>query len=361
MTSPLIEKIRRRIEQDGPISVADYMEIALSDPAYGYYATRDPLGARGDFVTAPEISQMFGEIVGLWAVHMWDVLGRPSPFALVELGPGRGTLMADMLRASRLAPGFAAAARVHLVEMSPALRARQRETLRNVSAPISWHDRLADIPAGPMILIANEFFDALPVHQFVRTKDGWRERAVGLGPAGRLAWQTAGTDAARAARLAEFRETGEDVIVEVSPRREAAAREIGARLAQSGGTALIVDYGHFGPAAGDTLQAVRGHAYADVLAQPGEADLTAHVDFSALCRVARQAGARAFGPVTQGEFLTALGLAVRAQRLKAARPDKEADIDTALARLTDPAEMGHLFKVAAFTGPDAPPPPPFAD
>lgn len=360
MTFPLLEEIRRRIETGGPISVADYMELALGDPAHGYYATRDPFGVKGDFITAPEVSQMFGEIVGLWAAETWHALGRPSPFALVELGPGRGTLMADMLRASRVVPGFADAARVHLIENSPTLRDRQRANLQETAVPVSWHESLASVPAGPMIAIANELFDALPVHQFVRAQCGWRERAIALDPAGRLVWQTAETEAETETDPAVLRDAAEGAIVEVSPRRAALAKEIGARLVQAGGAALIIDYGYSGPAAGDTLQAVRGHAYANPLSDPGEADLTAHVDFAALCEAARAAGARCYGPITQAEFLTALGIAVRAEKLKAARPDQAVEIDAALARLTGPEQMGVLFKAATFTGPDGPPPPPFA-
>ncbi|MDP2621630.1 MAG: SAM-dependent methyltransferase [Hyphomicrobiales bacterium] len=356
MSAPLLVEIRRRIEQAGPMSMADYMELALGDPAHGYYPTRDPFGGKGDFITAPEISQMFGEIVGIWTAHMWGALGRPAPFAFIELGPGRGTLMADMLRAGSLAPGFAEAARVHLVETSPALRCRQRAALREADVPVSWHQSFAEVPPGPMILVANEFFDALPVHQYARAQDGWRERVVGLDPAGHLSLQTAETRSI----LAEFGQAEPGTVVEISPQRAAFSAEIGARLAQSGGAALIIDYGYSGPAPGDTFQAVKGHAYADPLENPGEADLTAHVDFAALCGAARAAGARSYGPITQAAFLTALGIAVRADKLKVARPDQAAKIDAALARLIGPDEMGTLFKVAALTGPAGPPPPPFA-
>jgi len=360
MTSPLAKRIRDRIVRDGPISVADYMEIALGDPEHGYYATRDPFGRGGDFVTAPEVSQMFGEIVGLWVAHMWTDLSRSDPLVLAELGPGRGTLMADMLRAARIVPGFTEAAHVHLVETSPALRERQRATLRDAPVPVFWHQRFADILSGPAIIVANELFDALPIRQFLRMECGWHERRIAAVSADRLVWTIAESAADIDIIPRELRDARQGSIVEVSAQREALAKEIGARLAQTGGAALIIDYGHAGPAAGDTFQAVKGHAYADPLDDPGEADLTAHVDFSALCEAARAAGARTFGPITQAEFLTELGLGVRADRLKATRPDRAAEIDLALARLSSPEQMGTLFKVAAFTGWHGPPPPPFA-
>lgn len=360
MSAPLIDQIKRRIRKTGPISVAEYMEMALSDPEHGYYATRDPFGPEGDFITAPEVSQMFGEIVGVWAAHVWGALGSPAPFALVELGPGRGTLMADMLRAGAVAPGFAAAARVHLVETSSALRERQRAGLEGAGIPVSWHESFAEVSGGPMILIANEFFDALPVHQYVRAEGRWRERVIGLDRAGNLAWQTAESGAETCGILAEFSRPEPDMIVEISPQRAAFSAEIGARLARSGGAALIFDYGYAGPAAADTFQAVKRHSYADPLAEPGEADLTAHVDFAALAGAARTAGARCYGPITQAEFLSTLGIGVRAEMLKATRPDQAGKIDAALARLTDPDQMGALFQVTAFAGPDVPPPPPFS-
>jgi len=364
MSAPLMREIKRRIEAAGPIGVADYMQLALAHPEHGYYATRDPFGAKGDFVTAPEISQMFGEVIGLWAAHMWGALGRPSPFALVELGPGRGTLMADMLRAGRLAPGFTEAARVHLVETSPALRRRQRAALREAAVPVSWFETLAAVPAGPTILVANEFFDALPVRQYVRTGEGWRERTIGINASGKLAWRTAESRAETHGKvgviLAEQRRARPGMVAEISPQRADMARQIGSRLALSG-AALIVDYGYSARPLGDTFQAVKRHSYADPLSDPGNADLTAHVDFSALCAAARRAGARAFGPITQGQFLTALGIRRRAEKLKEINAERAAEIDAAVARLTGADAMGSLFKVVAFTGPDGPVPPPFAD
>lgn len=359
MSEQLAARLRRRIARHGPLTVAGYMDIALADPAHGYYRTRDPLGTAGDFVTAPEVSQMFGEIIGLWAAHMWTVLGRPAPVALIEPGPGRGTLMADMLRAAGAAmPDFVAAAHVHLVETSPALRARQRAALAASSRPVRWHDELADVPAGPSILIANEFFDALPVRQFRQTAAGWRERLVGTDGTGAFVWLTGETDATDMVP-APLRDAAAGTVVELSPARAAAAAALAARLVAAPGCALIVDYGYAGPAAGDTFQAVRGHAYADPLADPGSADLTAHVDFAALAAAAHAAGARAHGPLPQARFLGELGIGARAERLKAARPDRAAAIELDLARLVAPEQMGALFKALALTSPGLAPPPPF--
>lgn len=356
--SRLAEALRRRIARDGPLTVADFMAAALGDPEHGYYLRRDPFGAGGDFVTAPEVSQMFGETIGVWAAHMWTLLGRPDPVLLVEPGPGRGTLMADALRAVRAAlPAFAAAARVHLVETSPALRARQRATL--AGEDIVWHDTLAAIPPGPTVLIANEFFDALPIRQYEKTPQGWRERLVGADGAGAFVWQH-GAEDAEAAIPARLRASAPGTIVERAPARAEAAAAIAARLAAAPGCALIVDYGHEGPAAGDTVQAVRGHAYADPLDAPGEADLTAHVDFAALAEAARAAGAAAYGPLSQAAFLGALGIGARAEALAAARPDRAGEIELQLARLVAPEQMGALFRVLALTSPGAPAPPPFA-
>jgi NADH dehydrogenase [ubiquinone] 1 alpha subcomplex assembly factor 7 len=342
----LLQELRALIAQEGPISVERWMALCLGHPVHGYYRKRDPLGAAGDFVTAPEISQMFGELIGLWAVEVWSHMGRPDPCHLVELGPGRGTLMRDALRAAAVLPEARAAFRVHLVETSPALREAQARALTGAD-PV-WHDDLSGLPHGPAIVIANEFLDALPIRQYVRAGGGWRERLVGLSAQGDLVFGLSPEPERGIAADAQ------DGAVLEAPL--AAASVVGAlarRMASQGGAALLVDYGHVVSGVGDTLQAVRRHAYADPLADPGEADLTVHVDFARMAQAARAAGAAVHGPATQGDFLRALGIEARAAALaRRARPEQARDIDTALARLTDGGEgMGDLFKVLALSHP----------
>jgi NADH dehydrogenase [ubiquinone] 1 alpha subcomplex assembly factor 7 len=354
--TPLGALIAQRIAAEGPMPVAVFMALCLGHREHGYYATRDPLGAAGDFTTAPEVSQMFGELVGAWLAQVWLDQGAPAPFTLAELGPGRGTLMADALRVAGRVPGFRAAARVWLVETSPALRARQAAALAGW-AP-RWADAADALPELPLLLVANEFFDALPVRQFLRVGFGWRERVVqciggalafGLGPV-----------RPEAALERRFGAVPDGATVEVSPAGEAVARAVGRRVAANGGAALVVDYGAW-EGTGDTLQAVRAHAFADPLAAPGEADLTAHVRFRALAGAAGP-GLRVSGPARQGSFLRRLGIEVRAERL-ARRADAAARAAVAaqLRRLTGPAEMGNLFRVMALTPQASPPPPGFAD
>jgi SAM-dependent MidA family methyltransferase len=339
--TPLEAEIRRIIEMDGPIPVSRYMELCLGHPTLGYYITRDPLGQAGDFITAPEVSQMFGELIGVWAATVWRQMGSPAQVNLIELGPGRGTLMADTLRAASTMPDFRAALSVHLVETSPVLQAEQEKTLRGAA---TWHARLETVPDGPAIAVANEFVDALPVDQFVKDR-GWHLRMVGLAEE-KLAFMVApeampGTDSVEAPA---------GTVLE--RRQDAPIALFARRIAREGGAALIADYGHVTSAFGDTLQAVRGHRYADPLTDPGDADLTTQVDFAALARTARREGATTYGPVTQGEFLLRLGIEARAARLKQnATPKQAADIDAALARLTSPDEMGELFKVLAIAHP----------
>jgi NADH dehydrogenase [ubiquinone] 1 alpha subcomplex assembly factor 7 len=339
--SALKQHIIDLIRQEGPISVARYMELALTHPRFGYYMTRDPLGRAGDFITAPEISQMFGELIGLWLAQAWIDLGQPERVVLAEAGPGRGTLMADALRAARVVPGFRAACELHLVEMSPSLRAVQATTLRD-AAP-RWHERLSTLPEdAPLLLVANEFLDALPIRQFERRSGRWHERLVG---------EMDGTLAFGLAPMPEpdlHMAAPEGAIREVSPAGLSAVAEIAGRIVRQGGAALIIDYGHDG-GFGDTLQAMRAHAFADPLDAPGSADLTAHVDFAAVAAAARQAGARVEGPVAQGPFLLALGLSARADRLMAASPGRALEIAAQRDRLTEmtPTGMGQLFKVLA--------------
>lgn len=342
MTTELGRLIAHRIALTGPISIADFMAEALGHPRLGYYRRARPLGAPGDFTTAPEISQMFGELLGAWLADRWLAMRSPTPVRLVELGPGRGTLMADALRATRGVPGFHAALDLHLVETNAPLREAQRTALKDF-AP-SWHERFDDVPAGPLLLVANEFFDALPVRQFHRTAEGWRERMVGLAPDGTLRLALAPGLTPFAAVLPEAAPGAE---TELSEAGRALAAAVGARLDLDGGWALIVDYGYDRPGLGSSLQAVRGHRGADILDRPGETDLSTHVDFAALAAAAR---VKAFGPVGQGNFLRRLGIAARAQSLKRhASPQQARAIDSALARLIAPDQMGNLFRVLALS------------
>ena len=353
----LPDLVARLIRERGPLDIATYMQLALGHPTLGYYATREPFGAAGDFVTAPELSQVFGELLGLCLARYWQELGRPDPALLVELGPGRGTLMADAWRATRRVAGFHGAIRLHLVETSPRLRALQAERLAGTAA--RWHDDLAELPDGlPLLLIANELLDALPVRQFERTRAGWRERLVTLDGADRLAFALAPGISPYTAELMR-RHGGAPLgrIVELSPAREALVTAIARRLAQDGGLALLVDYGAL-QLDGPTLQAVRGHGRADPLDAPGEVDLSAHVAFADLAVAAQGAGARVWGPLAQGELLTRLGAALRLEQLCAARPTAAAQLRQGLARLIDPAQMGQLFLALALTG-DGPVPPGF--
>jgi SAM-dependent MidA family methyltransferase len=332
----LAERFRRLIAATGPISVAAYMGEANAH----YYATRDPLGAAGDFVTAPEISQMFGELIGLWAADLWDRAGRPE-VAYVELGPGRGTLAADALRAMRAA-GLSPA--VHFVEGSPALRGEQACAVPGAQ----WHHDPGTLPADmPLLVVANEFFDALPVRQLVRTKSGWRERMV--VPEGDDFACMAGTTPIDAAVGAEWQGAAPGTIIETRPAAQAIMADLAARLAAQGGTLLAIDYGYDAPCPGSTLQAVRAHEKVDPFAAPGTADLTALVDFAALKDAARAAAVRVSGPVGQGPWLEALGLSQRTAALAAAQPARAAEVAAACDRLADPAEMGELFRVLALT------------
>ena len=354
--TPLGAEIAALIRQNGPIGVDRYMALCLGHPVHGYYRTRDPLGAKGDFTTAPEISQMFGELIGAWTGYIHGLMGQPDPLILVELGPGRGTLMADALRALRAAaPGVRVVP--HCIETSPVLQAAQERALAGTGAV--WHDGVETLPPGPAILLANEFFDCLPVRQFERRPDGWHERQIGLGQEGGFVFglapePTPGLDA----------DGPEGALLSVPAVGLALIRLLAKRVCAEGGALLAIDYGHTRPGFGDTLQALAGHSYADPLDAPGEADLTHHVDFAALARAATGAGARVHGPVDQGTFLFALGLRPRAERLKArATGAQAAEIDRAVARLTDPGRggMGSLFKVLAVSGPSIGPLPGFPE
>ena len=371
--TPLQERLVQLIADHGPIRVGDYMTDALCHPQHGYYATRDPFGAKtadgqgGDFTTAPEISQLFGELIGAWLVHAWSGIGAPSRFNLIEMGPGRGTLMADILRVGRVRPKFLKAAQLFLIEASGRMRYAQQRTLHGMGPPAEgavWADRLDDVPAAPTLIVGNEFFDCLPIRQFVRTAETaetpWRERLVGLNAVGDGLAFTLGDEAlpeppgaphgARPEDVFEVCEAGHDVMRQIAGRFEAAK-----------GRALFIDYGHGRSGFGDTFQAVRGHRQWPVLASPGEADVTAHVDFGALARRARADGARVDGPVSQADFLKRLGLTQRLEAIaKVADEAAAADIRAGAERLIHPDQMGQLFKVMAVSSPDLGEPPGFS-
>jgi SAM-dependent MidA family methyltransferase len=364
--TPLGEELRLLIETNGPIPFDRFMELSLSHPKYGYYLTRDPFGAAGDFVTAPEISQMFGELIGLWAAQVWTQMDRPARVRLVELGPGRGSLMADALRACRVMPEFLEAADICLVETSPVLRDVQRKRLSGAASRVAWYDALADVPPGPSIVIANEFFDALPVRHFVRTEEGWCEKLVGVDEDGQL---FIGLDNTPETALRVEADVGETLEIGASAHR--AMAELAARLVSHGGAALVVDYGHTKTALGETVQALWRHEAVDPLEAPGECDVTAHVDFASLSRAAAAMGARVSGPLAQGVFLERLGIHERARVLLGHSSEAQAaDIESAVDRLTATEQrpgaggrtapgMGALFKALAVTSHDLPMPPGF--
>jgi SAM-dependent MidA family methyltransferase len=352
--STLAERLRASLAREGPIPLDRFMALALLDRRGGYYATRTPIGAAGDFTTAPEISQCFGELLGVALARTWLDLGRPERVILVELGPGRGTLMHDLLRALRGVPGLASALALHLVEPSPSLRAVQRERLHSY-AP-RFHDSLATVPTGaPLLLVANEVLDALPVRQLVRVEGGWRERLVGLDGDGRLAFVLAPVTI-----RVDLPDAAGDLpigtVVELGRAREALVAEIARRVGTDGGLALLVDFGRLGPV-GDSLRAVRAHAAADPLDEPGTVDLAADVDFAALREVARARGAAVYGPLGQGVLLERLGIGLRLARLVAGRPAAvRAQLEAGVRRLVEPEAMGERFKVLALTAPGAPAP-----
>ncbi len=346
----VLDSLKRRIAASGPITVAEFMRAALAEQDAGYYATRDPLGAGGDFVTAPEISQMFGELIGLWCVDAWEKAGAPDPFLLVELGPGRGTLMTDALRAARVRPGFLSAMRLHLVEISRPLREAQDNRLGQFH-PL-WHGDLTTVPEGSAMILGNEFLDALPIHQFQMTEQGWRERGVGLaGDA--FAWVLLPPGPQVGLLQQAHRNALPGEIAELCPSAVSLAHALGERMVEEGIATLFIDYGSAASGIGDSLQAVKAHRFRDPLAEVGNADLTAHVDFAAVAAAAREAGARVHGPLEQGVFLETLGIRTRAALLSAkADAADRVGIAQDMARLIDPAQMGSLFKALAITHPD---------
>jgi NADH dehydrogenase [ubiquinone] 1 alpha subcomplex assembly factor 7 len=351
---PLQSEIQKLIKSSGPMPVWRYMELCLSHPEHGYYVSRDPLGREGDFTTAPEVSQMFGELLGLWAASVWKAMGSPPLLRLVELGPGRGTMMADALRALRVLPPLYEALSVHLVEINPVLRDKQKSLLSGAPG-IAWHDSFDEVPEGPAIIFANEYFDVLPIHQAVRRETGWHERVVEIDDDGTLVFGIATDPIPRFEVLLP-------PLVRASPlgavfewRPDAEIMKIATRVRDQHGAALIIDYGHVRSEVGDTFQAIARHSFVDPLKNPGQADLTAHVDFHALVRAAEDLGARIHGPVPQGEFLKRLGIETRAATLMAkAAPEISEDISGALKRLTGGGRggMGSMFKVLAISEPD---------
>lgn len=349
----LFDILKTEIEAQGPISVARYMELALGHAEHGYYMKQDPFGKAGDFITAPEISQMFGEMVGLWACVVWQAMGSPEPINVVEVGPGRGTLMADALRATQMVEAFEDAARVWLVEISPVLREAQKKALAPTFMMPAWRDRFADVGPGPVIVWGNEFFDALPIRQYVRADDGWRERRVGLNDErDGLAFTLSMGKIDANVIPEEVQGAPVGGIYEDQSLSRTVMGEIAKRVVEHGGAALFFDYGHGEHAIGETLQAVKSHDYADVLKNPGDQDITAHVDFAQLAEAARAAGAEVFGPVPQGAFLERLGMRQRADTLMMnASPEQLQEIDAAYQRLTGAEQMGSLFKVMAVVPP----------
>lgn len=342
------EQLIQRIQRDGPISIACFMETAVD----AYYGRGDVFGRSGDFITAPEISQVFGELVGLWCITAWQGMGQPRDFHLVECGPGRGTLMADIVRTvNRTMPKFAYAASLHLIERSALLRKVQRDTLTNET--VTWHDDFTTLPDGPVIFVANEFLDALPITQHIKTSSGWCERLV-THNGNEFKFATAPLPSP------DVGEAFDDVpigsILESSSAVREVIHDISKLCAERSGVALMIDYGYTHTDIGDTLQAVKKHTYHPVLKDPGTADLTAHVDFALVSEAARSGGCVAYGPIEQGLWLTRLGVKVREAQLSEGKPDKEAkNIQTSITRLIDPKAMGSLFKVLAIAPAHVPP------
>jgi len=352
--SPLQSEIKKLTRKSGPMPVLRYMELCLTHPEFGYYVSRDPLGREGDFTTAPEVSQMFGELLGLWAASVWKAIGSPPLLRLIELGPGRGTMMADALRALRVVPPLYQSLSIHLVEINPVLRDKQKSLLSG-ARDIAWHDSIDDIPDGPAIIFANEYFDVLPIHQAVKRETGWHERTVEIDANGDLAFGSAAEPIPHFEVLLPPLVRSAPVGAVFEWRPDAEIMKIATRVRDQDGAALIIDYGHVRSDAGDTFQAIARHSFADPLKNPGQADVTAHVDFQALARAVEDLGARVHGPVPQGDFLKRLGIETRAVTLMAkASHEVSEDISGALKRLVGGGRggMGSMFKVLAVSEPN---------
>lgn len=355
MNSPLTlaQQIDLQITAGGPISVATYMGLCLTHPTKGYYKGSDPLGAKGDFITAPEISQMFGELIGFHLVNVWQQMDEPKSFNLVELGPGRGTLMADILRVACRAPGFRDGLKLKLFETNPALTVEQRNRLESYEP--QWLENFEQFDDGPILVVANEFFDALPIRQFIRKPDGWHERLVGLID-GKRAFGLSPTPIPNETMPTAVANAEPDSMFEVCFAGGEVMSRLAKAVAKQGGSILAIDYGYARTQTGDTLQGVRNHAYADVLEEPGETDLSAHVDFGALAAVTQEVGLAVQPLATQGEFLTRLGIAERVKALAGANPSSASDIQIAHQRLVAKDQMGDLFKVFCAHSPGLNPP-----
>jgi SAM-dependent MidA family methyltransferase len=353
VTTPLGKKIIDLIRINGPISVADYFALCLNDHEHGYYRTREPFGTQGDFTTAPEISQLFGELIGIFMIVAWQAHGKPDGVQLVEIGPGRGTLMADAQRViTGLSPDMAAVTTGNLVETSSRLQNIQRETLAGCALVNRWHGDLQSVQSGFTLLVANEFFDAIPIRQFANGPNGFCERVITISNDGDLVFSS-GVARIDSALLPKDIAAKPGTVFETAPAREAIMKEIAGRLVSDGGTALLLDYGHLETAYGDTLQAIMNHRYDDVLASPGEADLTSHVDFDALGKAALAQNAHISDPLTQGQFLLGLGLLERAGALGSGKsPQVRQSIQQAVDRLAGDGEnqMGSLFKALCVSG-----------
>lgn len=357
MTTALEEIIKDKIRQNGHMNMAEYMELCLGHPEYGYYMSRDPFGREGDFTTAPEISQMFGELIGAWLVDSWEKFGCPERFILLECGAGRGTLMEDALRVTKSVKGFHEAMQLHLLEMSPVLRAEQEKRLKPYGA--TWHMTLESLPTDSLLLIlGNEFLDALPVRQLIRTDVGWNETVIKLNENDTLRLYSVEVDGGDKEVLGLIpsllipAKTGG--YIEVSHQQKDFLGDAINIVKKQGGSILFIDYGFIHSVPGDTLQAVRNHEYCDVLESPGEVDITAHVNFAEISRLAMEGNMTVHGPVSQGDFLNRLGIGVRAQNLtQNATEAQKVEMVTAVKRLTGKdtkaGEMGELFKVIAFT------------
>ena len=346
----LKDRLKRLIATTGPISVAEYMAACLGDREAGYYTTREPFGRDGDFITAPEVSQMFGELIGIWCIGIWNALGNPPQPVICEIGPGRGTLMSDLLRTvGRLAPQMLGTARIAMVETSPRLVAKQRKTLSGGRAEIEWFERFSDVPHGPLILVSNELFDAIPIRQFVKVNGNFVERLVALDETDEFHFVSGAAGIDPALLPKDHAHTPDGAIFEAAPARTALMQEIASHIAQTRGAALNIDYGHLESGFGDTLQAMQKHSYDNIFAHPGEADLTSHVDFDLLEQTARRSGCKT-GTMTQAEFLLAMGLLDRAGRLGTGHDEAfQKKIREDVERLAAPDQMGTLFKVLALS------------